>query len=137
TAFLDLPSDFELVFGPDAVSIYHTLRWHFFLTDPDWQCVMLRAVKRLCDLLGARDCIVTNDGHPAIEAFRNGASFADALPRASGKGEGEVASIPGLFIDKGFAEDLVYLDSDGQCSAVPVWDTRGYWRFKFVEELRA
>src|SRR5262249_55407981 len=34
---LHLPEDFFLTFGPDAIEVYHLLRWHFFLTEPDLQ----------------------------------------------------------------------------------------------------
>src|SRR5262245_26101239 len=51
-ACLDLPSDFSLTFGRDTVWVYHTLRWIFFVTEPEWQRVMLTALARFCELLG-------------------------------------------------------------------------------------
>src|SRR5437763_1672348 len=69
-ACLELPPDFSLTFGRDSVWVWHTLRWKFFVTDVEWQRVMLAAVKRFCELFEARDCIVTNDCHPAVSEFR-------------------------------------------------------------------
>lgn len=125
---LELPSDFSLTFGSDAVWAYHTLRWLFLVTEGEWQRVMLGAVKRLCDLFGATDCIITNDQHPAVAAFLKGATFQEAIARAAREGEGEVATVSDLFIDKGYAEDLVFEEPDGTYSAVPMWETHGYWR---------
>lgn len=127
-ACLELSSDFSLTFGRDAVWVYHPLRWIFFVTEHEWQRVMLGAVKRFCDLFGATDCIVTNDEHPAVAAFRKGVPFSEALAEATGEREGEVARISDLYIDEGYAEDLVFEEPDGTCSAVPLWGTHGYWR---------
>jgi hypothetical protein len=129
-ACLDLPSDYSLTFGRDTVWVYHTLRWMFFVTEPEWQRVMLAALGRFCELLGASDCVVTNDEHPSVRAFRGGASFGEALRVAEDQGEGEVAGVAELYTDKGYAEELVLLGPDGKPEAVPVWDTRGYWRFR-------
>jgi hypothetical protein len=110
--------------------VYHTLRWLFFVTEPEWQQVMLASLRWFCQLLGARDCVVTNDANPAVLAFQKGASFTDALRVAKGKGEGEVARIEHLYTDKGWSEELVFVGSQGESSAVPLWDTHGYWRFR-------
>ncbi|MGE3807786.1 MAG: hypothetical protein AB7K24_24245 [Gemmataceae bacterium] len=126
---LDLPSDFSLTFGRDTVWVYHTLRWIFFVTEPEWQRVMLAALERFCTLLDASDCVVTNDGHPAVQAFREGASFQESLHVAKVQDEGEVSRLEDLYIDKGYAEDLVFLGPGGEQSAVPVWDTHGFWCF--------
>src|SRR5260370_36574274 len=127
-ACLDLPSDFSLTFGQDAVWVYHTLRWIFFVTEPEWQRVMLAALGRFCEVLGASDCIVTNDGNPAVFEFQKGTTFSEALRFAELQGEGEVARLEGLFIDKGRSEELVFVGPQGEQSAAPVWDTHGYWR---------
>ncbi|HTU89195.1 MAG TPA: hypothetical protein VMF69_03780 [Gemmataceae bacterium] len=132
-ASLQLPSDFSLTFGGDTVWVYHSLRWIFFVTENEWQRVMLEAVKRFCGLFAATDCIITNDQHPAVAAFRQGAAFRDALAQAARQGEGEVARISDLFIDKGCSEDLVFKDLDGTYSAVPLWDTHGYRRLPFSD----
>ena len=98
--------------------------------EPEWQRVMLAALRHFCELLGAIDSIVTNDSNPAILAFQSGASFKDALQAAERQGEGEVARVEDLYFDKGWAEDLVFVGPDGEHSAIPVWGTHGYWRFK-------
>ena len=126
-ACLDLPSDFSLVFGSDTVWVSHTLRWIFFVTENEWQRVMLGAVKQLCDLIGATDCIITNDGHPVVAAFCEGATFSAALAVAAREGNKEVARIGDMFVDKGYAEDLVFKGPDGNDSPIPLWDTHGYW----------
>jgi len=125
---LELPSKFSLTFGKDAVYVWHFLRWVYFVQETEWQCVMVGAVKRLCDLLGARDCIITNDENPANLAFREGASFQEALQVANRQGEGEVARLEDLYIDEGFADDLAYEGPEGEPVAIPLWDTHGYWR---------
>jgi hypothetical protein len=93
---------------------------------------MIAAVGRFCELVGSTDCIVTNDGHPAVIAFQNGASFQEALRVAEREGEGEVNRVEDLYIDKGYADDLAYRGPDGKQEAIPVWDTHGYWRFRSV-----
>ena len=128
--YLQLPSDFHLTFGDDAIWVYHTLRWLFFTTERQWQTVMLNAVRHFVDLFQARDCIVTSDFNPAILEFQNGASFAAAIAVAESKGEGHVQTIDDLYADKGIADDLIFVDADGQQSAVPVWDSHGYWRLQ-------
>ena len=129
-ACLDLPSDFSLTFGRDTVWVYHTLRWFFFVTESEWQQVMLTSLRWFCQLLGAGDCVVTNDGNPAVLAFHKGASFTDALHVAEVKGEGEVARIEQLYTDKGCSEELVFVGLRGERSAIPLWDSHGYWRFR-------
>src|SRR5262249_3205191 len=149
-ACLDLPSDFSVTFGHDAVWLYHTLRWLFFITETEWQKVMLAAVKRFCELLGASDCVVTNDCHPAVSEFRRGASFDEALRIASQRGEGEVASLSELYRETESDSDMAlkpvrgprakYLE--GQLVLWPrdkplpkgwsrptVWDSKGFWRY--------
>jgi hypothetical protein len=93
----DLSSDFSLTFGADASWVYHSLRWLFFLTDEEWQRVMLDAIRRFCQLFEACDCIVTNDGHPSVLAVRGGAGFAEALEIAARQDEGEVGSLAELY----------------------------------------
>jgi hypothetical protein len=129
-ACLDLPSDFSLTFGQDAVCVYHMLRWMFFVREPEWQRVMLMAIRWFCELFRASDCIVTNDGHPSVLAFQSGATFREALQVADVQGEGEVPSIGDLFIDKGYAEELAFVGPGGELLAIPLWDTHGYWRFR-------
>jgi hypothetical protein len=127
---LELPCGFTLTFGRDTVCVYHTLRWMFFLSEEEWQRVMLAALDKLCASLGGIDCVVTNDAHPAVLAFQEGASFEDALRAAECKGEGRVERIESLYVDKGYAEPLVYAGPRGEQYAIPVWDTHGYWRFR-------
>ncbi len=149
--FLDLPSDFSLTFGHDAVWVYHTLRWIYFVTEAEWQLVMLAAVGRFRELLGADDCIITNDCHPAISAFRGGASFAAALEVASREGEGEVSSLGDLYREVESESDVALKPGSGpaaqylegqlvlwpQDKPLPegwarptVWESQGFWRFR-------
>ena len=128
-AWLELPSDFLLMFGSDAVWVHHTVRWLVFLTDNGWRTVLLGAMRHFVELFGSSECIVTRDEHPAIFAFQDGASFSDAICATSDTDEGEVPAIEDLFIEKGFADDLAYEGDDGQHYAVPLWDSHGYWRF--------
>ena len=128
--YLRLPSDFSLTFGHDAIWVYHTLRWQFFTTESKWQTVMLSAVRNFCRRFHGHDCIVTSDYNPAILEFQNGASFSAAVTVAESKGEGRVNTIDDLYIDKGIADDLVYVDADGQVSAIPIWASHGYWRLQ-------
>jgi hypothetical protein len=64
-----------------------------------------------------------------VQAFLDGQSFAEALDFAAERGEGAVPQIKDLFIDKGFADDLVFADRNGGYFAIPIWDTHGYFRF--------
>ncbi len=128
--YLQLPSDFHLTFGHDAVWIYHTLRWLFFTIERKWQAVMLNAICHFVDIFLARDCIVTSDFNPAILEFQNGASFSAAIAVAESKGEGHVQTLDDLHIDKGVADDLVFVDTDGGQSAIPIWNSHGYWRLE-------
>jgi len=127
---LHLPSEFSLGFGKDTIWIHHGLRWLFFTTEHQWQTVMLNALRHFCHLFHARDCIVTSDFNPAILEFLNGASFVTAIATAEAKGEGCVDSLDDLYLDKGFADDLVFVDSDGRESAIPLWDSHGFWRLE-------
>jgi hypothetical protein len=128
-AWLELPSDFMLMFGLDAIWVHHTVRWLVFLTDNRWQTVLLDAIRHIVELFGSSECIITRDAHPALMAFEKGASFSDALCAATEAQEGEVSDIQDLYIDKGFADDLAYEGPDGEYYAVQVWDSHGYWRF--------
>jgi hypothetical protein len=94
----------------------------------EWQPVLLDAVELFCWLFDATDYMITNDEHPAIKEIRRGSAFAGPIDDASGRGEGEVANIKEMFIDKGFAEDLVSQNPDGTYSEIPLWDNKGLWR---------
>lgn len=126
-AWLELPSDFLLMFGPDAIWVQHSVRWQIFVTDTGWQAVLLEAARHFANVFEASECIVTRDEHPAIQGFHDGASFSDAIRAASQLGEGEVPRIEDLFIDQGVADDLVHAGPDGD-EPVPIWDSRGYLR---------
>jgi hypothetical protein len=65
-ASLYLPSGFDLTFGRDAIIVVHSVRWSLFLQVEDWHPVLLDAVDLFCSLFDVTDCIITNDGHPAI-----------------------------------------------------------------------
>ncbi len=146
TVSLNFPAGFSLTFGRDMVRAYHLLRWRFFLTDPDWQRLMLSAVQWLCERLGALDCVLTSDFHPAGGAFFGGRTFEQALA-AGGPEDGEVASLADLYRqwvpedEQGWAycpgpegkTRRVCWPAD---SPLPegwyrgtTWDSAGYWRF--------
>jgi hypothetical protein len=149
--FLDLPSDFSLTFGHDTVWVYHTLRWLFFVTEAEWQRVMLTAMGQICELLKASDCVITNDCHPAISAFRDGASFAEALEVSARQGEGEVSSLSDLYREVEDDSELALKPGSGPAaqyregqvvlwprdkplpdgwSRPTVWESKGFWRFR-------
>jgi hypothetical protein len=149
-AYLHLPSGFTLTFGRDAVWVYHTLRWLFFLTDGEWQRVMLAAVRRFCELLDAGNCIITNDEHPAPQAVYAGSSFAEALAIASQQGEGEVPTLGNMYREVESDSDLALKPVRGPAgkylkgqfvkwprdkplpagwSRPTMWDSKGYWRY--------
>jgi hypothetical protein len=111
---LHLPEDFFLTFGSDAFEVYHLLRWHFFLEEPDLQEAMLTACSRLAHLFGATDCIITSDFNPVIHAFRKGDSFDKALS-AAGPEDGERQTVIDL------------------CRSEP--EAKGYWRPRLPDLL--
>jgi hypothetical protein len=152
---LELPSQFFLTFGSDAACLYHVLRWHAFLTEIEWQQVMLAAVKYFCQLLSAKDCIVTNDEHPSLSAFHSGALFHEALESSVQHGQGEVPRIGDLYIEVEDDADIAIKPPDGSTSEFKglgpqlmdwprekplpdgwlrptTWDTKGYWRFTWA-----
>src|SRR5262245_5847185 len=67
--YLITPQGFHLVFGADAVEIYHTLRWHAFVTRPELQAPMLDAGRALMRELQGRDAVITRDESPILQAF--------------------------------------------------------------------
>src|SRR5262249_8745436 len=151
-ARLHLPSDFCLTFGWDAVWVYHSLRWISFLTDVEWQRVILAAVKRFCEFLGARGCIVTNDEHPAAMECLRGTSFVDALRIATKNGEGEELILNDLYWEVEDESDIAMKPADGPLaeylegelvqwpwdkplpngwSRPTVWKSKGFWRYRW------
>jgi hypothetical protein len=158
--YLQLPSDFCLTFGHDAVWIYHTLRWIFFVSEEKWQTVMLDAMRYFSDLFKASECIITSDFNPAIIAFREGHEFSRALHVAEPE-HGEVASFDELYEELEDDSDLAFrrVDDDapenttdiadlleGQILEWPkdkplpdgwqrptVWDSKGYWRLRLED----
>lgn len=124
--WLELPCGFHLVFGADAIWVYHTARWSIFLHDPDWQTAVLQGIQHLVGLFQASDCIVTRDEHPAILAFHDDTRFSEALS-ACEPSEGAVERLSDLAIDLGISDELIYEGADRQHLAVPIWDSKGYW----------
>jgi hypothetical protein len=127
-ASLDLPSGFDLTFGRDAIIVAHLVRWSLFFQVEEWHPVLLDAVDLFCSLFDATDCIITSDEHPAILECRDGSTYTASIDTASSRGEGEVATIEEMYIDKGVAEDLVYENPDGTYSDIPLRDSKGFWR---------
>jgi hypothetical protein len=142
---LHLPEEFFLTFGPDAIEVYHTLRWHFFLEEPDLQRAMLDACRCLGRLFGATDCILTSDFSPVVHAFRGGLGFDAALAMA-GPEEGERAALADLYreipedsiirfvVGQGGRQRTQYKDWPTD-KAPPqgwkrasTWESKGYWR---------
>jgi hypothetical protein len=144
---LHTPEDFYLTFGRDAFEVYHLLRWEFFLTDPALQGAMLDACTHLAQMFGARDCIITSDWSPVVQAFRQGKSFEDSLA-AAGPEDGERPSLADLYIE--WEEDYIMREADhpkgrkgtpykdwpkGQAAPpgwvrATTWDSKGYWRLR-------
>src|SRR5262249_25243853 len=121
------PAQQPPAFGTGPRGVESAERLDFLKVD-QWQPVLLDAVELFCSLFDATDCIITNDEHPAIVAMGRGSVFAASIDDASGRGGGEVATVKEMFIDKGFAEDLVYQNPDGTHSEIPLWDAKGLWR---------
>jgi|SRR5579884_1071506 len=117
TACLWLPEEFCFTFGNDTIYIYHRLRWFFFLTDAEWQRVMLAAVEDFARIFAASDGIVTSDWSPIVGAFFRGESYDSALNEAKGR-DGEVARLSDLY---------TLLAPDG------TWDSHGYWRLRELD----
>jgi hypothetical protein len=140
-----LPEGFSLTFGPDGVEVYHLLRWHFFLTEPDLQLAVLDACRCLAHLFAVTDCIITSDFSPVVEAFRKGQGFDDSLASA-GPEDGERASLADLYLE--IPEDYVMREvtlPDGQrrtqhrdwdrekpppegWERATTWSSSGFWR---------
>jgi hypothetical protein len=143
---LHTPEDFFLTFGPDAVEVYHLLRWLFFLTDPPLQAAMLDACRCLGRLFGATYCVITSDWSPFIGAFRQSKSFDESLA-AAGSEHGEQARLADLYLES--PEDYVLRGAVGgrtEYKDWPVdkptpagweractWDSKGYWRLRLSE----
>jgi hypothetical protein len=142
--YLNLPSGFDLTFGHGAILIYHPLRWIFFITDEQWQRLMLNATSFLCQLFNAADCIITSDFNPAITSFLDGRNFADSL-LTSEPHEGEVETLDDLYEEWEDDSDLALKPAgnglEGQIVTWPkskplpegwqratIWDSKGYWR---------
>jgi hypothetical protein len=111
-ASLSTPEGFFLMFGADAVWIYHVLRWRTFLTNSEWQSTMLRACRAFCKVLGATEGIITSDWSTVIQDFFAGLSYEDALAWAKEEGR-EVAHLRELYIES--EDDSLMFE--------------GYWRF--------
>lgn len=144
-AALRLPEGFSLTFGPDAVEVYHVLRWHFFLTDPELRRAMLDACGSLARLLGTTDCIVTSDLSPVVQAFRQGQSFDACLASAEAE-DAERPSLADLYREIPLGRVMRTVERGGRRSqveemnwdvAVPppegwrrftTWNSRGFWR---------
>jgi hypothetical protein len=142
---LYLPEGFCLTFGPDAVEVYHLLRWLVFLTEPDLQHAMLDACQCLGRLFGAVDCVVTSDYSPVVQAFREGAGF-DASLASAGPEDGERPALTDLYqripqdylmrevIDRSGRARTRYRDWDTDLpppegwERAYTWDSHGYWR---------
>jgi hypothetical protein len=142
-----LPEGFSLTFGPDAVEVYHLLRWLFFLTEPALQRAVLDSCVCLGHLFGATDCIVTSDYSPVIQAFREGQRFEVALASA-GQEHGERPRLADLYLEIPLAEVVRLIERPGRPShsrqmdwdldrpppegwqRATTWDSRGYWRLE-------
>ena len=140
-----LPQGFSLTFGQDAVEVYHLLRWHFFLTEPDLRRAMLDACTCLGRLFGAADCVVTSDFSPVVQAFREGQGF-DASLASAGPEHGERPNLADLYLEILLPEVMRLVERPGKPSKtrqmdwpldrpppegwqrVTTWDSRGYWR---------
>src|SRR5205085_10826903 len=126
--------------------VYHLLRWHLFLTDPEWQSAMFTALRWLREEFAALDCVLANDCHPASTAVTyHGMGFQQALEFAERESYGEVSSFAELYIELGSESEIALKPAKGglsRCVQWPrdkplppgwsrpaVWDSKGYWRF--------
>jgi hypothetical protein len=143
--FLQLQEGFFLTFGHDAVRVYHLLRWHAFLTEPELQRVMIDACLCLAHLFGATGCIITSDFSPVVHAFGEGMGF-DAALASAGPEDGERARLADLYQELPTDQVLRFIDRPGQprqtrymdwdrdkpppegWQRATTWDSRGYWR---------
>lgn len=149
TACLSLTSDFHLMFAADVIWVYHTLRWRFFVTEIEWQRIMLGAISHFCQLFSAIDCIITYDQNRAVNSARDGMLYSDALVEAE-RGEGEVETLDDLYRETESTSELVMKPVDGPLASVvegqmvqwptskplplgwvrpTIWNSKGYWRF--------
>ncbi|MEM9950324.1 MAG: hypothetical protein AAF846_01890 [Chloroflexota bacterium] len=153
---LRLMSDVYLLFGEDTIGFYHLLRWRQFLTNSDWNSVMVNAVKDVCHLFKASDCILVGDYSEAWGYFLSGSSYADILKSANNQDGGEVTNIADMYVEytpedsKNVAFKPIY-DEQGNVisdkvvfwshdkslpdgwSRPTVWESRGYWRLPLGE----
>src|SRR5262245_16754771 len=111
---LKTQAGFILTFTADAVAVSHPLRWQMFLTDPEWQSVMLGACSALTTWLGGDEYLVTRDESPAVLALFEGATYEEAIGRAL-RQEPEVSRLADLYI---------------QVNDTGTWDSRGFLRVR-------
>jgi HEAT repeat protein len=130
------PEEFSLCFGADTIRVYHCLRQLIFLTDAELREVMLSACAALGRLFGATDCIVTSDFNAADHAFFKGMAFEAALQRAEPE-NGEVANLEDLYLDYSVEPDLAIDTPQGRQAIDRVWDSFGYWRFRWSPAIGA
>jgi HEAT repeat protein len=128
--------EFSLTFGADTIRVYHLLRWHSFLTDSQLQSAMLRAVTALGQLFGLTDCIITSDFNPVDSAFFKGMTF-DAALLTSEPEYGEVANLEDLYLNYPEETGLTFKTQQGWQSIDHIWDSVGYWRFRWSPEIGA
>ena len=120
----------------------HELRWRSFLLEAELRQAVLDACSCLAGLFGVTDCIITSDYNPAIQAFREGSTFDEALVKA-GSEHGERPSIASLYIEtpenyviREVGGAIEHLDWDIGRPApegwerASNWDSNGYWRFQ-------
>jgi HEAT repeat protein len=130
------PEEFSLCFGADTIRVYHCLRQLIFLTDAELREVMLSACAALGRLFGATDCIVTSDFNPADHAFFKGMTFDAALQQAEPE-NGEVANLEDLYLDYSVESELAIETPQGWRAIDRVWDSFGYWRFRWSPAIGA
>lgn len=128
--------EFSLTLGVDTIQVYHLLRWHSFLTDSQLQTAMLSACTALGKWFGATDCLLTNDGNPVNSAFFQGMTFDDALQKAEPE-NGEVANLEDLYLSYAEETGLAIKTPQGWQSIDRLWDSVGYWRFRWSSEIGA
>lgn len=128
--------EFSLTFGADTIRVYHLLRWHYFLTRSQLQAAMLSACTSLGKLFGASDCIITNDWNPVNSAFCNGMTFDGALLEAEPR-HGEVANLEDLYLSYSEETGLTIETPQDWQPIDHVWDSLGYWRFRWSSEIGA
>src|SRR5262249_24302033 len=121
TANSRLPEGFFVTVAKDAIIVYHLLRWHLFLTESKWQCVMFEGFRWLCKEFSAEDCVLAHDCHWVVCGIREGMAFDEALLRAEREGGGQVESFKDLYLEMEDDSDVALKPAKGNLAQCVRW----------------